>query len=334
VTDDDDDARVVYDSPALEPLGPSGFGPRRISRHSAVAGTAIWILWQLFGDAFVPVVLFVLSPLVLVPLLLAAVVGDDERSPVIRALTWAQLPCALPLVLGVGMPSGVGALLLCLPWAGWTALAAFEGLTRVRALIRSSGLRGLISGELAIAAGFGFPVIGSGWLLCDRLAIQPLGFSPLIVLLTAVHFHHAGLTLPFSAGLLARTQEPGPWRLAAITVVVAVPLVAIGITASPVIELIGSWLTAAAAITVALGLLVRARSLPVVPGLLSACAGACLLAGMIFAASYALGEYRGVAWPDIASMINLHGAINALGFGLLGAWAWHLSPPSQAGERE
>jgi hypothetical protein len=320
MSDDDDDARVVYDSPPVE--------PRRISRHSAMAGTAVWILWLLFGNVFIPVVLFVLSPLVLVPLLLAAVLREHERSTVVRALTWAQLPCALPLVLGASMDQGVGAMLLCLPWAGWTALAAFEGLTRVRALIQSSGPRGLFSGELAIAAGFGFPVIGSGWLLCDRLAIQPLGFSPLIVLLTAVHFHHAGLTLPFSAGLLTRTQEPGPWRLAAITVVVAVPLVAIGITVSPILELIGGWLTAAAAITVALGLLGRARSLPTIPALLSACAGACLLAGMIFAASYALGEYRGVAWPDIASMIKLHGAINALGFGLLGAWAWHLSPPT------
>jgi YndJ-like protein len=47
----------------------------------------------------------------------------------------------------------------------------------------------------------------------------------------------------------------------------------------------------------------------------------------VFAASYALGEFRGVPWPDILSMVHLHGAVNALGFGLLGAWAWHLSPP-------
>lgn len=301
--------------------------PRRISRHSAVAGTAVWILWQLLADSFVPAVLFVLSPLVLMPLLLATVFGEGERSRLIQALTWTQLPCALPLVIGVSLEPGVLAMLACLPWAGWTALAAVEAVVRVRALIHKSGWRGLFDGELAIAAGLGFPVIGSGWLLCDRLAIQPLGFSPLIVLLTAVHFHHAGFTLPISAGLLTRTVVPGPWRITALTVVVAVPLVAIGITASPLLELVGGWLTAAAAIAVALGLLARAKTLPTFPGLLSACAGACLLAAMIFAASYALGEYRGAAWPDIMSMIHLHGAVNALGFGLLGAWAWHLSPP-------
>jgi hypothetical protein len=298
---------------------------RRINRHSATIGTAIWILWQLLDDPFAPAVLFGLSPLVLVPLLLGAMAG--EPSSRVRLLSWAQLPCALPLVLGLSVKPGVLALLACLPWAGWAALAAYEALTRILAGIRLRGFIDALDGELAIAAALGFPLIGSAWLICDRLAIQPLGFSPLIVLLTAVHFHHAGFTLPMSAGLLARTDQPGPWRLTAVGVVVAVPLVAIGITVSPIVELIGSWLTAAAAITVALGLLVRARSLPLIPALLSACAGACLLAAMIFAAAYALGEYRGVAWPDIASMIHLHGAVNALGFGLLGAWAWHLCPP-------
>ncbi|HLT38724.1 MAG TPA: YndJ family transporter [Enhygromyxa sp.] len=294
-----------------------------------MAGTAVWILWQLFGDPLVPAVLLSLSPLVLVPLLLGAVLVEREPSSVVRLLIWAQLPCALPLVLGLSLRPGVLALLACLPWAGWTALAAFEALRRVRALIQARGVVGLLDGELAVAAALGFPLIGSAWLSCDRLAIQPLGFSPLIVTLTAVHFHHAGFTLPISAGLLARTSQPGPWRLVAISVVVAVPLVAIGITASPIVELIGSWLTAAAAVAVGLGLLARARSLSMIPALLSAGAGACLLAAMIFAGSYALGEYRGVAWPDIASMIQLHGAVNALGFGLLGAWAWHLSPPTR-----
>lgn len=304
--------------------------PRRINRHSATIGTAVWILWQGIIDPFAPTVLFGLSPLVLVPLLFGAVFTEPQPSKRVKLLCWAQLPCALPLVFGVSIEPGALALLACLPWAGWTALAAFEALTRLRGLIRDHGPRGLLDGEIAITAALGFPLIGSVWLSCDRLAIQPLGFTPLIVLLTAVHFHHAGFTLPISAGLLTRTREPGPWRVAAVAVVVAVPLTAIGITASPIVELIGAWLTAAAAIGVALGLLSRSRNQPLIPALLFACAGACLLAAMIFAASYALGEYRGVAVPDIGSMIQLHGAVNALGFGLLGAWAWHLSPPAES----
>jgi hypothetical protein len=303
-----------------------------LTRRSAVAGTAIWIAWLLLTEAFAPVVLFMLAPLVLVPLLLSALVAPDERSRLVRGLCWAQLPCALPLTIGVTVQAGGLALVACLPWALWTAAAAVEALVRVRALVGQGGVRGLWSGELAIAAGLGFPVIGSGWLLCDRLGLTPLGFSPLIVLLTAVHFHHAGLSLPIIAGLLVRWRARlgaglEPWRSSAVAIVVAVPMVAIGITASPIVELVGAWLTAAAATVVALGMLVRARSLAIIPALLSACSGACLLAAMVFAASYALGEYRGVAWPNIAAMIPLHGAVNALGFGLLGAWSWHLCPP-------
>jgi hypothetical protein len=304
--------------------------PRRISRHSAIAGTIIWIAWQTLSDVFEPAALLVLSPLVLVPLLLTAILDEDDDTPITRALCVAQLPCALLLPVALSMKPGAFALLASLPWTGWTALAAFEAARRVRVMLRAGGLRGLYDSELAIAAGLFFPLIGSAWLLCDRLALQPLGFSPLIVLLTATHFHHAGLTLPLSAGLLGRSlgaEVAEPWRATAVVVVIAVPLVALGITFSPPLELVAAWLTAASGVAVAIGLLRRSIDLPTIPAMLSALAGASLLAGMSFAASYAVGEFAGTPWPDITAMIRLHGAINALGFGLLGAWAWHLTPP-------
>lgn len=302
---------------------------RRITRHSAIAGTIIWIVWQMLTDVFEPAALFVLSPLVLVPLLLPVIFDpDDDDEPVIKALFIAQLPCAILLPMAMSARPGAFALLASLPWLGWTALAAFEALRRAREMLRS-GVRGLYDAELAIAAGLGFPVVGAGWLLCDRLALEPLGFSPLIVLLTAAHFHHAGLTLPIAAGLLARDAEGSePWRTTAVVVVIGVPLVALGITFSPMLEVVAAWITAASGIVVAIGLLRRANGLSLIPAMLSALAGASLLAGMSFAASYSLGEWLGTPWPDITSMVRLHGAINALGFGLLGAWAWHLTPPS------
>jgi hypothetical protein len=312
--------------------GPS---TRRISRHSALIGTIAWVVWQLAADVFEPVALFVLSPLVLVPLLLTAIFDEHDDTPLIRALSWSQLPCALALPLAASLaPGGLG-LLAALPWVGWTVLAAWIGLTRAWALLRDGGVRGLFDGELAIAAGLGFPLVGSGWFVCDRLALEPLGFSPLIVLLTAAHFHHAGFTLPLSAGLLARAlpQQHDLWRITAVTVVLAVPLVALGITFSPLLELIAALITAGSGIAVAIGMLLRSHEVPTLPGLLSALAGSALLAGMSFAGSYAIGEFQGVAWPDIVAMIRLHGAINALGFGLLGAWAWHLRPPSVRGSQ-
>jgi hypothetical protein len=266
--------------------------PRRTTRQSAIAGTIIWIGWQTLTDVFEPAALFVLSPLVLVPLLLSTIIDEHEDAPLFKALCVAQLPCALLLALAMSMRPGAFALLASLPWAGWTALAALEGVRRVLSMLRRSGLRGLYDGELAIAAGLAFPVVGSGWMLCDRLALEPLGFSPLIVLLTAAHFHHAGFTLPLTAGLLGRAfHGEGPWRATAVVVVIAVPLVALGITFSPLLELFAAWLTAAGGIAVAIGLLRRANTLDSIPAMLSALAGSSLLAGMSFAASYAVGEY-------------------------------------------
>lgn len=306
--------------------------PRRITRQSAIAGTIIWIGWQTLTDVFEPAALFVLSPLVLIPLMLSAILDENDAAPMTRALCIAQLPCAMLLSVAMSMRPGAFALLASLPWAGWTALAAFEGVRRALVMVRRSGLRGLYDTELAIAAGLAFPIVGSGWMLCDRLALEPLGFSPLIVLLTAAHFHHAGWTLPLTAGLLGRAFAANAgsirtWRVTAIMIVIAVPLVALGITFSPLLELFAAWLTAGSGIVVAIGLLLRSNTLSIIPAMLSALAGAALLAGMSFAASYAVGEYAGTPWPDITAMIRMHGAINALGFGLLGAWAWHLSPP-------
>ncbi|MCA9682333.1 MAG: YndJ family transporter [Myxococcales bacterium] len=304
----------------------------RISRHSAVIGTALWIGWQLLVNATAPAVLFALSPLVLVPLLLRPLLDQDQDpSRLLRVLSWSQLACALTLPMGLSLRPGPVAMISCLPWTAWTALAAIEALQRLRRLVAIHGwleLPRAAAGELAIAAGLGFPIIGSAWLLADRLDLQPLGFSPLIVALTAAHFHHAGFTLPLCAGYLTRWRpQQQRWRVAAFAIVLAVPLVAIGITVSPLLELISAWLTAAAAMTVGVGMLLRARELTLISALASALSGAAILAAMLFAGSYALTEYLGVPLPDIVAMIQLHGAVNALGFGLLGAWSWHLSPP-------
>lgn len=311
-----------------------------------MVGTVIWIAWLALSNTHGPAVLFLLSPLVLVPLLLAVL--DELRSAapaksdasqsraqaLWRAMIWSQLPCALLLPVGLSLEPGAFALLCCLPWAGWTTMSAIEGTRRVLALARGADkLRGLWTGELAIAAGLGFPLVGSIWLLADRLGYELLGFDALFVLLTAVHFHHAGLTLPIISGLLDRDPPgPGPWRAASVLIVLAVPLVALGITFSPLLEVVGSLLTVAPALVVGIGMLLRGRELELVPALLSTLAGAALLGAMCFAGSYAIGEYFAVPFPDISSMIQLHGAVNALGFGLLGAWAWYLAPPGASRE--
>ncbi len=268
-------------------------------------------------------VLVQFAALVLVPLLFA-VAQDGET----RALAWArrlQLPAALALVVAFGFDAGVAAAALAAPWAGVLLLAAIDG-----------GLRALRGGERSAGrwcreAGLLFAAVGAAWLMADRAGIRPLGFSDDIVLLTAVHFHYAGLLLPVLAGeALDCWGRRRAANAIATGVIAGVPAVAIGITAAQCGlgwqgEMVAALLmaasgTAVAGVHVALGLDGR---WPVGVRCLWVAAGCSLAAGMALAALYGL---RGVIapwpWLDIPWMRALHGSVNALGFGLCGTLAW------------
>lgn len=87
--------------------------------------------------------------------------------------------------------------------------------------------------------------IGGLWFTLARLRIQPLGFGDTIVLLTAVHFHFAGFAAPILAGLAGRTLDRSGsarrvFQFSAVGIVAGTPLVAAGITFSPVLALFGA----------------------------------------------------------------------------------------------
>src|SRR5213075_2564830 len=100
--------------------------------------------------------------------------------------------------------------------------------------------------EISVSAGLIFVSVGGGWLVMSRFGIQPLGFGDTIVLLTAVHFHYAGFAAPILAGMAGRTltRELSFARrllMFIVTGIIAgVPMVAAGITLSPVLGLIGT----------------------------------------------------------------------------------------------
>jgi hypothetical protein len=114
-----------------------------------------------------------------------------------------------------------------------------------------------------------------------------------------------------------------------------VPLVAAGITESQLapgflpprlLELASSLIMAASGILVGLlqlRLATRA-GMSALARALMATSGLSLLVPMALAALYALGSFEGVARVDIEAMLRYHGAVNALGFALLGLLSWHL----------
>ena len=80
----------------------------------------------------------------------------------------------------------------------------------------------------------------------SRLGIQPLGFGDTIVLLTAAHFHYAGFAAPILTGLAGRILSDAPsttrrlFVVAGIAITIGTPIVATGITVSPVLALVGT----------------------------------------------------------------------------------------------
>lgn len=318
-------------------VGPFAAGPTRAraGRHGRVAalvGAAVWVAVVLvarpapFATAWIRVLLL-FAPLVLVPLALDLVLARwGAGAATARRLRVGQLATALLLAGSFLLRPGPAAAALALPWLALTAAIAALGLRR---LLRR-GPRPLA--EAVIDLGAAYLAVGGAWTLADRLAYQPLGFATAIVALTAVHFHYAGFLLPLVTGLAVRRTGSATARLAGVGVVVAVPLVAAGITTTQlargvVVEAAAALLMAASGMLAAwLHLRLAARgTAPAVARGLWAISGLSLAAGMVLAALYGARFFLSVPGLDVGWMQVSHGPLNAFGFGLAGVLGWRLA---------
>jgi hypothetical protein len=275
------------------------------------------------------VAMLLLSPLVLVPLgmwLLARSADSEVLSPCWRVAAAMQWPTAVLLAVAFARPEGALAAVLALPWLAATILLGWVGLARFRR-------RGLFPvPELCADAALLFLPVGASWAVLARWGVQPLGFEPVIVLLTAVHFHHAGFVLPLLTGLAGGATGGRIASAASIGVLVAVPLVAVGITATQLglgslVECLSAWVTTAGAVLTAwLHLrLVRDGQWPSLVRTLWLIAALALVGSMMMAALYGCRAYMPIVWLDIPWMRAWHGTANGLGFGLLGVLGWTLA---------
>lgn len=268
-------------------------------------------------------------PLVVVPLVLPLTVRTDRSEGTGRwpaALAVAHMVGALAVLVGAAAvePGTPLAVALALVWLGFTGLLALHGLRRLLAHPRWSWPELAIDLGLLIAPGAG------AWLLVYRGELVFQGFGGLAALLTAAHFHAAGLATLVVTGLIGRglALMPRARRLhACVTplVMLAFPLLAAGIaTAIRPIELAGAGLYAIslpllAGLQFAAAIGLRGRP-AVWRGLLVVSAIAVLVATS-FALRFAVQGFYGDAVP-IATMLRWHAAVNVLGFIGLGALAW------------
>jgi hypothetical protein len=169
-----------------------------------------------------------------------------------------------------------------------------------------------------------FLVVGAAWAIASCGGYPVLGFDPVIVQLTAIHFHYAGFALPV---LTLKAVEVTPGRATNVTlllILAGVPAVAAGIAArSPSVQVVATSILTAGCMLVAVRQFRAAFSIDrSVSRTLLALSAVCLVSGMALASLYAVGQWTGRDWIDIPTMIKTHGLVNAVGFAFCGLMGW------------
>jgi hypothetical protein len=309
---------------------------------SAALGSLAWAAVLLPPWRFAAHVLWIeriviLGALVIAPLALSLAAAGAPPGP---AAAWHRLAARLQPVgaalglLAVCLRPGLLAGALAGGWLATTALHAGCGL--LRALTR--GYRPIE--ELAVDLGLIYLPVGGVWLVASRLGTPLLGFAEPWVMLTAAHFHYAGLAAPVIAGAVGRALHtlpgapPGPgwlraYALAAVGIMAGPPLVAAGIALWPAVEVASALLLSAAllgltAVTLR-GVVPRLPARAAVP---LAVAVASLVISMGCACAYAVGAFLGIDILLLPTMVWVHGLVNALGFAVPGLLAFALAPPA------
>lgn len=304
-----------------------------------VAGALLWLgalTAHLLGVKRVGdlTLLLLLAVLVITPLALRAVaqLGDEGRSPMLQRLAaLGQLPAAVVTTVSFFLAPGAVAAALALPWFLFTLLLAAQGFWR----FWRPGHRRPALEDVVVDLGLIYAAAGGGWLLVSRAGLQPMGFPETIVTLTAVHFHYIPLAAMVMTGLLGRALRERPsaawtlYRPAAAGMIMGPPLVALGITFWPLLETI-----AALVLALSLGIVALLTLTAIVPrsgvssaGLLLAVSSVAAILAMFFATAYAVDTLSGARRLSIATMIQVHGWVNALGFSLCGLAGWlYLAP--------
>lgn len=172
--------------------------------------------------------------------------------------------------------------------------------------------------------------VGAIWLVADRLGWPLLGFDPLIVLLTAVHFHYAGFLLPqLAAKLQPLTDRPATLAWARWLVLAGMPFTAAGIQLARWGWGAG-WELPGATLTVVGGALVawlywRTASHLLLPAFTRWCwqlGALALFAGMALGLAYGWRSVWLWPWLSIPWMYTWHGLLNSLGFAGLLTLGW------------
>jgi hypothetical protein len=267
--------------------------------------------------------LFLLAPWVIVPgaLALTPACAKSYSSGFVRSQRWPYFAAAALCTISFLRPAGITAALLAVCWLLICLCIGYGGINRLLAFRTESFL------EFCVAVAECYVAVGGIWLVMSRAGLHPAGFQEPIVLLTAVHFHFAGFLSSIFAGLtysqLQQTKWAKPLRVILLGTLLGPGLLGISFLISPKLKLAAVILIVIGQCGLAVGM---ARiSTTIARGFSSVLlmfAAACVAIAMIYAATWALGEYPLQPMTDLSHMERIHGVLNSIGFSAIGLLGW------------
>src|SRR4029077_19481508 len=226
-------------------------------------------------------------------------------------------------------PTGLSAGFLAAGWFFVCLLLAAEGLVLFfRGEYRSAE-------GICISVGLLYLAVGGVWLVLSRSGATPMHFAEPIILLTAVHFHFTGFTLPVITAATGRALKNRAPHGALASLF---PYVAGGIVSGPAILAGGFvfgyplWKLLAALFLATICIVLAALLFSIVPRIeprsaqiLVCISASSLIVGMVLAGAYVIGDFTQRYWLLIPRMARLHGTTNAIGFAFCGLLGWTLA---------
>jgi hypothetical protein len=311
--------------------------PSTFARRSAAVGVLVWLLLLLPVTSNAPETdlihkVLIFGVLVVVPLGLSLIAPRDQSVSLslYRLAVFAQPVAALPAIASLFFEKGLPAAALAGAWLILTVVVALLGISR----LISRGPYPLE--ELSIDAGCLYLPVAGVWFVVYRFGIQPLGYGETIILLTAVHFHFAGFAAPIIAGMsgrvLATREHPRSlFALAIFAMVAANPVIAAGITFSPMVGFMGTLLLSTGLLLLAVLTVgwVRPAIGPVVKQLLLLIGAASTGLAMVLACLYAYSLVSQTLILTIPTMAMTHGLLNGFGFVGCSLLAWSRIMPKE-----
>jgi hypothetical protein len=254
-----------------------------------------------------------LGMLVVVPAGLRLV--DPVRLAPVRRM-WPMF--AVPGAVALWLPRGAVATALAVVYAIGTLVLAAQAPRR---LIRT---RSPAPAEIAVLTALAAPSVAGLALVAERAGHELFGFTQPILALTVPHFHFAGFTAALVAGLVCGAAAGGLARFAALSVPLGTLTVLAGYFVDDWAELAGALVLTAGMWAVALLTWrdVRGAERDPYTRALLAVSAAVLVATMLLALSWAVGQAADIPHPGLTWMAATHGLGNALGFALCSVLAW------------